>query len=196
MSQTNTTEEKKPNADHPAMENVDTTPNNTESHEWAYSGKAMRAQCILYWVITFLVLAGTCYLTMIGKQIPDSGFRITWIGVVIVLIALWIQFYSAYFYRTWTIRYKLTEHRLDSYQGLFTKTRDTTELLYIDDLRLVITLWDRVFNGGVGKIIIFSSADKTDHKLELKGIENPQDLFDRIDSARARVRAKRGFITS
>ena len=181
---------------HPAAENVDTSPNNTELVAWAYSGKAMRAQCIFYWIVTLAILVGVGYLTFVGKQIPGALFTWTWIATLVLLALLWIQFYLAYFYRTWTIRYKLTEHRLDSYQGFFTRIRDTTELLYIDDLRLVITIWDRLFNGGVGRIIVYSAADKTDKQLNLIGVEKPQELFDRIDAARAKVRAKRGFITS
>lgn len=192
MSQTKTSDDQ----NHPAAENVDTSHEGASPHEWAYSGKAMRARFVLYWIITLLVLGGTVYLTMIGKQLADGAFVPTWIGVVVALLLLWVQFYTTYFYRTWTIRYKLDEQRLDSRCGFFTIEHDTTELLYIDDIKLVITLWDRILNGGVGKIIIYSTADKTDKQLVLKGIENPQDLFDKLNSARLNVRRKRGFITS
>ena len=188
--------ESNPNSPIPAKEGVDSTPNGASEtvHEWAYSGKAMRARCVLYWVGSLVVvgLMGTLtFLDMLGE-----AYLTAWIATIVVLLLLWGQFYCVYFYRTWTIRYRLTEHRLDTIQGLFTKTVDTMELLYIDDLRMVITLWDRLLNGGVGKIIVFSKVDKTDSQLTLIGVDEPQKMFDILNAARAKVRGKRGFITS
>ncbi len=184
----------------PAMESIDTSADaplhekTSTIIEWGYSGKAMRAQCLLYWVITIAVLAGMGYLSFIN-MIPATMFKIAWGGAVGFILLLWLQFICLYCYRTWTIRYRLTEHRLDTIQGLFTKTTDTMELLYIDDQTKILTLWDRIFNGGVGKIILYSSVDKTDRVNRLIGVDDPQKIFDLINDARARVRAKRGFIT-
>ncbi len=189
-----------PKHDTPAMESTDPLSGGASGgsseplREWSYSGKAMRAQCVLYWLITLVVVSVMAFLSA-QKIILGNVFLPAWIGTVVVLLLLWGQFYCVYFYRTWTIRYRLTEQRLDTMQGIFTKTTDTTELLYIDDLRLIVTLWDRLINGGVGKIVVYSSADKTDHQLFLIGIEEPQKMFDALNAARAKVRGKRGFIT-
>ena len=179
----------------PAMEGVDpmTTGSLGLPLEWAYSGKAMRAQLVLYGAVTTAVLGVTGFLTFGGPL--EGAFTVAWIVALVLLLLLWAQFYCVYFYRTWTIRYRLTEQRLDTIQGLFTKTTDTTELLYIEDMKLIVTLWDRLLNGGVGKIVVYSSSDKTDPQLFLIGIEEPQKMFDTLNAARAKVRGKRGFIT-
>jgi len=194
MSENNHSEAN-PTYETPAMTGVDTMPGKTSvsPREWCYSGKAMRAQFALYLVISLALLGLASFLTF-GGPLKDS-YAVFWIGAAILLLLLWGQFFCTYFYRTWTIRYRLTEYQLDTIQGFFTKTVDTTELLNITDLRLVVTLWDRLFNGGVGKIIVFSSTDKTDPELPLIGIENPQEMFDVLNKARAEVRKRRGFIT-
>lgn len=163
--------------------------------EWAYSGKAMRAQWILYLVISvaLLILAG--YLTL-GGVVQDNLYTVTWVAAGGLIALIWVCFFMVYIYRTWTLRYKLTDHRLYTYQGFFTKISDSMELVYIEDVQLIVTLWDRLLNGGVGKVVIFSSADKTHEKLVLMGIENPQYIFERIDTARARVRAQRAIISN
>ncbi|MDR1963728.1 MAG: PH domain-containing protein [Planctomycetaceae bacterium] len=164
-----------------------------EEVQWGYSGKAMRAQCFLYWVVTFLLFGGGVYLTITG--LLDAAYFWAWIGIVVFAAVLWIQFFATYCYRTWSLRYKLTNHRLYTYQGLFTKTSDSMELVYIEDVQLVQTFFDRVFNGGVGRLVIFSSADKTHRQLVIAGIENPQSIFEKVDIARADVRAKRAIIS-
>ena len=176
----------------PAMAGIDTTPGKIAGlpREWTYSGKAMRAQCVLYWAITIVVAGVTGFLIVKGTVGDIVG------GIALVLLLLlWAHFLCIYFYRTWTIRYRLTEYQLDTIQGLFTKTTDTTELLNIADLQLVITLWDRLLNGGVGKIIVFSSTDKTHPELPLIGIDNPQEMFDVLNAARAEIRKRRALIS-
>ena len=187
--------ENNPKHETPAMEGTDPTLPGSPNlpYEWAYSGKAMRAQCVLYWAITLVLVGLMFFLTFNGTL--GNAYSWVWGIVIVVLLALWAQFLCVYYYRTWTIRYRLTEQRLDTIQGFFTKTTDTTELLYIEDMRLVVTLWDRLLNGGVGKIVVYSSSDKTDPQLFLTGIEEPQKVFDILNAARAKVRGKRGFIT-
>jgi hypothetical protein len=67
--------------------------------------------------------------------------------------------------------------------------------MYINDLQLVRTLFDILFNGGVGKLIIFSSSDQTDGKLIILGVENPHYILEAIDKARAKIREQRAFIS-
>ena len=193
MSENNYSETNERN-ERPAMAGVDTTGKSSVSpREWAYSGKAMRARCALYWAVTLIVIGSTFFLT--ANEALGNAYSLVWGGVLVCLALLWIHYFCVYFYRTWTIRYRLTEYQLDTIQGFFTKTVDTTELLNIADLQMVVTLWDRVLNGGVGKIIVHSSTDKTHPELPLIGIENPQEMFDILNVARAEIRKRRALIS-
>jgi uncharacterized membrane protein YdbT with pleckstrin-like domain len=175
------------------------SPNNDSSQpaemdmEWSYSGKAMRAQAILFWILTLAVTAGGLYATF--TNLLGSFYFIVWCGIAAGLVLLWGYFYTIYFYRVWTIRYKLTDQRLYAYRGLLTRTSDSMELVYIEDVQLIQTLFDRLFNGGVGRLTIFCPSDRTDNKFILTGIDKPMEVFEKIDSARAAVRAKRSILT-
>jgi membrane protein YdbS with pleckstrin-like domain len=186
---------------HPADNNADdaispSSENQTpekEDVQWTYSGKAMRAQCLLYSVITCLIIGAGIYATI--SNLLGNAYLLVWIGTGVVVGALWLVFFVTYFYRIWSLKYKLTNHRLYFYEGFFTRTSDSMELVYIEDIQLVQTFFDRIFNGGVGRLVIFSSADKTHPKLFIKGIENPQPIFEKIDKARADVRARRAILS-
>jgi hypothetical protein len=162
--------------------------------EWSYSGKAMRAQFIFYMIFSLLLLGGGGYVHFAGF-IRDDLLTYFWIAIASIVSLLWLFFYVTYFYRTWTIKYKLEGNCLYCYKGFFTQKRDTFELMYISDLQLVRTLFDIVLNGGVGKLIIFSSTDQTDSKFVITGIENPHHIFEAIDKTRVKLREKRAMIT-
>ncbi|MDR0390672.1 MAG: hypothetical protein LBH59_02105 [Planctomycetaceae bacterium] len=162
--------------------------------EWSYSGKAMRAQFIFYMIFSLLLLGGSGYVHFAGL-IRDDLLTYFWIAIAGIVSLLWLCFYVTYFYRVWTIKYKLEGNCLYCYKGFFTQQRDTFELMYISDLQLVRTLFDIVLNGGVGKLIIFSSTDQTDSKFVITGIENPNHIFEVIDKTRVKLREKRAMIT-
>jgi len=171
----------------------DTMQNDNVNLEWSYSGKAMRAQCLLFVLLSLLLTIGGLYATFAGWF--GKFYLSAWYGITALLLLFWIYHYTVYLYRVWTIRYRLSERHLYCYRGLFTHTCDSMELIHIDDTRLVRTLFDRLFNGGVGSLHIFCSADKTDNKLILKGVENPKEIFEKIDSLRTAIRAKRSILT-
>ncbi len=160
--------------------------------EWAYSGKAMRAQCILYWIITIVLVAFGVYAT--GFAGWNNYFAAIWITVIAVGLLLWGHFFVLYFYRTLTIRYRMTDQRLYTHRGLFTRTSDSMELIFIEDIQLVQTLWDRILNGGVGTILIRSSADQSHPELKISGVDGPQEIFGRIDGIRSELRKRRAIM--
>ncbi len=168
-----------------------TTPTSTE---WHYSGKALRGRNLLSCLCTLLlIVTGVCVTYY--EWMPNY-LTILWWGIGLIVAGIWVHFLCVYWYRTCTITYRLTEHRFEIVQGIFTRSTDPIELLYISDLKLEIRLWDRIINGGVGTITLYSTTDKTDSVLKIGGLENPQAVYDLIDSTRAKVRAQRGFIST
>jgi uncharacterized membrane protein YdbT with pleckstrin-like domain len=169
--------------------------------EWSYSGKTMRTQQILYWLITLVLIGGGVALSVFGILGTGSVlgldiYRTVWGVIIVILAVMWVSFLATYYYRTWTLKYRLTETRLYSMRGLFTKTTDSMELVYIEDVQLKQTLWDRLFNGGVGCLEIFSAADKTHSTLYVKGIDEPNKIFEILDNARAEIRKNRAVLSN
>ena len=161
--------------------------------EWSYSGKAMRAQAFLFSLISLILVGGGVYATIAGWL--STYYMPAWYGIAICILLLWGYHYAVYFYRVYTIRYKLTATHLYADRGLFVRVRDTTELIHIEDVQLTQMLFDRIFNGGVGQLVIFCSADKTDTKQTLTGIDKPKEIFEHLNSARTTLRAKRSILT-
>ena len=161
--------------------------------EWSYSGKALRAQALLFLLISLLLVGGGGYATYAGWI--SKYYLSAWYVITGCLALLWGYHFAVYFYRTYTIRYRLTERHFYVYHGLFTQVSDSMELIHINDVRLVQTLFDRIFNGGVGSLVLFNPVDKTDGEMILKGIDKPKEIFEKLDSLRTALRAKRSILS-
>ncbi len=158
---------------------------------WYYSGKAFRTRCIFNWLLTF-ALVGLGFFLM-SKELMGGQPKIVW-GILLGIVAIdWLWFACTYWYKTNFIQYRLAEAHLYYEFGLFHRTIDTMELIGIADLRMRQSLWDRFVNGGVGMVEVFSVSDKTDETLKMYGLENPQEVLEKIDSARRRLRG-RGYV--
>jgi len=155
---------------------------------WPYSGKAFRAKWIFNCFLTILWLGAGAYLMTLEKIAYHP--KIVWGVILGVLVIWWLWFFCIYWYKTNFIQYRLAEAHLYYEHGLFHRTIDTMELIGIADLRMRQTLWDRFINGGVGSVEVFSVSDKTDETLKMVGLENPQEVLEKIDNARRRLRGR------
>lgn len=146
-----------------------------------YSGKKMRSWMLMVILITVLFV-------VLGIFIHAKLGFYTWLLILLIPILAWLHFLAAYFYRTWTIKYRLTSHRFYNESGLFKKTIDTLEIIDIEDMQMEQSLWDRLINGGVGTVVIHCN-DKTHPIIRLEGLENPQQAFESIDEIRRQRRS-------
>lgn len=147
--------------------------------EGRYSGKKMRSWMFFVCLVTVLFVVFGVYFKVSANL---------WILVLLIPVLAWIHFLAAYIYRTWTIKYRLTSHRLYNESGLLKKTIDTLEIIDIEDMQMEQSLLDRLVNGGVGTVVIHSN-DKTHSVIRLEAMENPQQAFESIDEIRRRLRS-------
>ncbi|HEV8606127.1 MAG TPA: PH domain-containing protein [Tepidisphaeraceae bacterium] len=90
-----------------------------------------------------------------------------------------------------TIRYRITNYRIDYERGLLSKSIDTLELWHVEDIKFHQSLIDRLVN--TGDITILSHDDTTP-KLELNGVPNPRPLFENLKQRVIAVKRQRGVI--
>lgn len=90
-----------------------------------------------------------------------------------------------------TVRYRISNYRIDYERGLISRTIDTLELWHVDDVHFYQSLFDRILR--VGSITIMST-DKTNPRLELHGLPQPRELFNTLKQRVIAVKRQRGVI--
>jgi len=108
---------------------------------------------------------------------------IFWIGGV--ALALWPGVVTR------TIRYRISNYRIDYERGLLAKRIDTLELWHVEDITFNQSMMDRVMR--VGTITIISNDDTTP-QLALHSVPNPRPLFEALKQRVIAVKRQRGVI--
>jgi membrane protein YdbS with pleckstrin-like domain len=151
--------------------------------EGRFSGRAMMNRVVLSAAITVLVVIGCAFFD------PKSG--IVWTIALAMVLLFWLYQAGVYLQRRLSESYVLTSQTLIHQKGILVRASSPIEIIRIDDIVLEQALLERWL--GVGTIIVCSN-DPTDPRLELKGIENVAEAFEKIDQARRverRLRAVR-----
>jgi len=90
-----------------------------------------------------------------------------------------------------SIRYRVSNYRIDYERGFFSQDIDTLELWHVEDLHFHQSLWDRVL--GVGSIHV-TSRDETMPELTLRGVPNPRPLYETLKQQVIAVKRSRGVM--
>jgi len=90
-----------------------------------------------------------------------------------------------------TIRYRISNFRIDYERGLLSKTIDTMELWHVDDIKFHQSFMERLL--GVGTVTIMSD-DQTTPSLPLRGLPNPRTIFDALKNRIIAIKRSRGVI--
>jgi hypothetical protein len=153
-----------------------------DSEEVYYQGSPMlrgEAGKLLRWIVMGLVLIAA------GVACAIHGVWLACIPLVLVGIALF--FVPALLVRT--VRYRISNYRIDYERGLLGRKIDTLELWHVEDLAFSQSAMDRIM--GVGNIKIMSH-DETTPELMLRGLPNPRPLFETLKQRVIAVKRQRG----
>ncbi|MEE9293755.1 MAG: PH domain-containing protein [Phycisphaerae bacterium] len=119
--------------------------------------------------------------------LPD-GWWLGTIGLIAVAGAVMAVRIAATVYST---RYRLTTERLFIERGLIGVTKDQTELIRVDDVRVRKLLVDRIFDLGTVEVL---TTDQTDRSVAIAGVAAPDRVAELIRSNMRRARKKSLFI--
>jgi len=147
--------------------------------EGSYSPKAMLGVCVGAMLASLALLVAMIVL-MAGPF---------WIAPLGAILVLWFSVLMRLAVKRLGISYKLTNQMFYHQKGVFTRVTNRVEAIDIDDVAYEQGLFDRMVN--VGRIKI-TSSDKTDPELWVEGIENVQEVAQKIDKARRAERIRRG----
>jgi len=143
----------------------------------AYFGKFLLVGLIS---LGLLVLAGFMILWHV---------RPWWIMAIMVAIALLLPLIPKI--QTKSIRYRISNYRIDFERGLLSKNIDTVELWHVEDIHFHQSLLDRIMN--LGNITVIAK-DESLPCLDLFGLPNPRPLYEMLKQRVIAVKRQRGVI--
>jgi uncharacterized membrane protein YdbT with pleckstrin-like domain len=161
-------------------------PTATAPEETLWTGSYALKSVAHLWLLAALWMAGVAvaWVNLPGK--PDPRARWGALGVALLPAVLVLL---QGLVRKLALRYRLSNHRLFTVRGIFSRQHDELELIRVDDVSVRQNLLQRWF--GVGTVTVLST-DSSNPRLEMQGIERPLELKELI---RAQVRARRARTT-
>ena len=112
-----------------------------------------------------------------------------WVNLAVAVIGMIFIFIPII--RTKTIRYRVTNYRIDYERGLLSKDIDTLELWHVEDIRFHQSFFDRML--GVGDVTVIAHDD-TMPQLNMRSIPNPRPLYEQLKQRVIAVKRSRGVI--
>jgi membrane protein YdbS with pleckstrin-like domain len=144
--------------------------------------RALAGKVFLYGIIGLALLA-------LAALLIDKKVGPWWIAGGVIVIALAVPWTPWFFAKS--VRYRISNYRIDFERGLLTKNIDTVELWHVEDLHFHQSLINRLFN--VGTITVISTDDKMP-TLRLAGLPNPRPLYETLKQRVIAVKRQRGVI--
>ncbi len=141
---------------------------------------------------------GWCFLGVLVLAIPVAVFFLRnphsllppwWLNLVFVVIGLFL--FCVPLLKAKTVRYRISNYRIDFERGWFSKDIDTLELWHVEDLSFHQSFMDRIM--GVGSITVLSHNDALP-KFVLHALPNPRPIFDALKQRVIAVKRQGGVI--
>jgi membrane protein YdbS with pleckstrin-like domain len=139
---------------------------------------------IIFWLLGVLLIAAPFLYRYFDGTWPPM------IATVLMILAGLLALVMPVLYAR-TVRYRITNFRIDHERGVFGKTIDTMELWHVDDIKFHQSLLGRLL--GVGTITIMSD-DQTTPELPLRGLPNPRTIFDALKNRIIAIKRSRGVV--
>ncbi len=120
---------------------------------------------------------------------PSKTFPHEWVTIALVIIglALWVIPYVL----TKTIRYRISNYRIDFERGLISKDISTLELWHVEDISFHQSIIDRLL--GIGTIRVMSHDD-TIPDLRMRGLPDGRKIFEELKQRIIAVKRQTGVL--
>jgi membrane protein YdbS with pleckstrin-like domain len=161
-----------------------------DTEEIYYQGSPMIRGAIgrifLWALLGILMLAAPIAFKMLSKEHEWPVWWLTLAFVVVGLILLCIPVLIVK-----SVRYRISNYRIDYERGILGKRIDTLELWHVEDIQFRQSFLDRIL--GVGNLTVISHDDTTP-RLDMRGVPNPRPLFDTLKQRIIAVKRQRGVV--
>jgi uncharacterized membrane protein YdbT with pleckstrin-like domain len=140
---------------------------------------------MLWFLLGLILIAAAVAIPVMFRQSKFpwwADLALAIVGIIFLLVPV---------IRTKTVRYRVTNYRIDYERGLLSKNIDTLELWHVEDIRFHQSLFDRML--GVGDVTVIS-RDDTMPQLDMKAIPNPRPLYEQLKQRVIAVKRQRGVV--
>lgn len=115
--------------------------------------------------------------------------RGAWLLPTAILVAIILIVFPVLLVRS--VRYRISNYRIDFERGVLSKDIDTLELWHVEDIQFHQSLLDRVMRLGTITVI---SHDETTPRLPLQSLPDPRPIFETLKQRIITVKRQRGVI--
>ncbi|HEX3356836.1 MAG TPA: PH domain-containing protein [Tepidisphaeraceae bacterium] len=141
-----------------------------------------------HWAFIGLLIAVAPIVANLAGLKPSTGMPAY---VFLIALCLGALFIIVPWLKTKTVRYRISNYRIDIERGLLSRTIDTLELWHVEDLKFRQSLLERIL--GVGTITVISHDDTTP-LLNLHGLPDPRQLFQTLEQRVIAVKRQPGVM--
>jgi hypothetical protein len=134
-------------------------------------------------------LGGVLLLALVILNLVKHWHWPWWLDLATVAVAALITFLPMMLRKT--VRYRITNYRIDITNGVLSRNVDTVELWHVEDLRLHQSLINRMTDVGAISILVHDQALP---KFTLGGLPKPQELFKILEQRVIAVKRQRGVM--
>jgi len=161
-----------------------------DTEEVYYSGspllRAETGKLAVWWLIGLVLIAAP----LVWKAMNKSHEWPNGIVVLICLVGGLLCFLLPVLLQK-SVRYRISNYRIDYERGVLSKNIDTLELWHVEDIKFHQSLFDRMTNTGTITVI---SHDDTTPLLILRGVPDPRPLFETLKQRIIAVKRQRGVV--
>ncbi|MDO5310154.1 MAG: PH domain-containing protein [Planctomycetia bacterium] len=128
--------------------------------------------------------------------------RVLWIWILcmFVPVALWLWRGCVWVLTVCATRYEIRcdpdNPRATTFlimRGIFNRKTDSTHIGQIKDIQMKQTIWQKYLMGGVGTIYLLTPSDRTDDRIEMKNMADPNRVFNAFDELRRHYWSRGGM---
>jgi uncharacterized membrane protein YdbT with pleckstrin-like domain len=153
-----------------------------------FDGSAAKVGRFGAFVATFII-AALLIVIPIGLKVWTTVAVAWWVTAGSLILAI-ILVMGQFAYHN-TIRYRITNYRVDYERGILTRRIDSLELWRVDDLQFRQTLMERIM--GVGTIEVFCRERQAMQDMPIS-IPNARKVFESIKSSILIAKRQRGIL--
>jgi len=139
----------------------------------------------MMWLLAGLALMGVAA----AAAVRHWRFLPWWAWLIVAIVGLLLWFVPII--QSKTIRYRVSNYRIDFERGFLSKDIDSLELWHVEDIRFHQSLIDRVLD--IGDITVISH-DETMPLLVMRAVPHPRPLYEQLKQRIIAVKRSRGVI--